>query len=224
MKSTDVVKVKIHPEGHVFVALFVVVALGLSFLSVSLGWVGGLLAAWCVYFFRDPERVVPTAKGVIVSPADGVISAISEVKAPAELDMGDAPMTRISIFLSVFNVHVNRLPAGGVVEKSVYVPGKFLNAADDNASEQNERQLVRMKTDSGTILAFTQVAGLVARRIFCYLDEGQAVTRGERFGIIRFGSRTDIYLPKGTEIRAAVGQIMIGGETVIAQEAKTTDG
>ncbi len=219
MKATDVVMTPIHKEGHTYIAIFFAVALALYyFVSPFLGWVGILLTAWCIYFFRDPDRVIPDEEGVLVSPADGTVCAISDATPPAELGMGDKPCTRISIFLSVFNVHVNRVPAAGKITGLAYVPGKYLNAAATEASEENERQLVRMTTEEGYDIAFAQVAGLVARRILCDLKEGDEVERGARFGLIRFGSRTDIYLDKRLKPTVAVGQTMIGGETIIARK------
>ena len=220
MKATDAVLTPIHKEGHAYIAAFFVVSVLLFYMvSEPLGWIGLILTAWCVYFFRDPERVIPQAAGVLVSPADGMVSAVSEVAPPAELGMGDKPRVRISIFLSVFNVHVNRVPAAGTVTGLAYVHGKYLNAADPAAGEENERQLVRMTTDDGHDIAFAQVAGLIARRILCDLKEGDVVERGDRFGLIRFGSRTDIYLDEGMEAAVDVGQTMIGGETIIARKA-----
>lgn len=220
MKATDAVLTPIHKEGHNFIAVFFAVSLLLFyFVSDALGWTGLLLTAWCIYFFRDPDRVVPDEEGVLVSPADGTVCAVVEAVPPAELGMGDAPRTRISIFLSVFNVHVNRLPAAGKITGLAYVPGKYLNAAALEASEENERQLVRMTTEDGHDIAFAQVAGLVARRILCDLKEGEDVERGARFGLIRFGSRTDIYLDDGLKPTVAEGQTMIGGETIIARKA-----
>ncbi|WP_420429301.1 phosphatidylserine decarboxylase [Kordiimonas sp.] len=220
MKAMDVVMTPIHKEGHVFVVIFFAVSIGLFFLAEPLGWVGLILTAWCLYFFRDPERVVPQDAGILVSPADGTVCAITEAAPPAELGMGDEPCTRISIFLSVFNVHVNRLPAAGEITGMAYVPGKYLNAAASEASDENERQLIRMTTEDGHDIAFAQVAGLVARRILCDLHIGDNHGRGERFGLIRFGSRTDIYLDKKLAPKVSVGQTMIGGETVIAASAE----
>ncbi len=218
MKATDVVLTPIHKEGHTYIAIFFAAALALHFfISPFLGWVGIILTAWCIYFFRDPNRVVPDHEGVLVSPADGTVCAVVDAVPPAELGMGDEPRTRVSIFLSVFNVHVNRVPAAGKITGLAYVPGKYLNAAASEASEENERQLVRMTTENGHDIAFAQVAGLVARRIICDLKEGDEVSRGDRFGLIRFGSRTDIYLDKGLSAQVSVGQTMIGGETIIAR-------
>lgn len=181
-----------------------------------LGWIGLVLTVWCFYFFRDPERVTPDKPDLVVSPADGTIQMITKVKAPEELGLGDAKFTRVSVFMSVFNVHVNRAPAEGKILKSVYVPGKFLNATLDKASKDNERQILAMKTKGGKTLCFVQIAGLVARRILCEATEGMEYKAGERFGLIRFGSRLDVYLPEGVEPQVCLGQTMVAGETVIA--------
>ncbi|MEX0298503.1 MAG: phosphatidylserine decarboxylase [Kordiimonas sp.] len=219
MKATDVVMTPIHKEGHIFVAAFFVVSILLFYVWEPAAWVGLIVSAWCLYFFRDPDRVIPDESGVLVSPADGTVCSISETVPPAELGMGDEERIRITIFLSVFNVHVNRVPAAGKITAAAHVPGKFLNAAAENASEENERQLIRMTTEDGKDIAFAQIAGLVARRILCDLKEGDEVDRGDRFGLIRFGSRTDIYLDKGQTAMVKVGQTMIGGETVIARNS-----
>lgn len=205
-----------HKEGWRFVAIFAFASFILAQISSALGWIGLGLTLWCAYFFRDPVRITPQREGLMVSPADGKISMIVKALPPAELDMGDSPLTRISIFLNVFDVHVNRVPIAGTIAKLHYVPGKFLNASLDKASEDNERQLVKLKMQDGRHIAFVQIAGLVARRILCTLKPDQAVVSGERFGLIRFGSRTDIYLPDGVEPMVVVGQYAIGGETVIA--------
>ena len=210
------VLVPIHREGWRFIAIFAVVTLILFSLSSFLGWIGVILTLWCVYFFRDPPRVVPTRPGLVVSPGDGVVQMIERAVPPPELEMGNDPRPRISIFLNVFNVHVNRVPTDGRIVKSAYRPGKFFNAALDKASEQNERQSVRLAMDDGREIAFVQIAGLVARRIVCDLVEGQRVRAGERFGLIRFGSRCDVYLDDGMAPLVAVGQSVLGGETVIA--------
>lgn len=182
----------------------------------ALGWIGLVLTVWCFYFFRDPERVTPDKPDLVVSPADGTVQMITKVKAPEELGLGDAKFTRVSVFMSVFNVHVNRAPAEGKILKSVYVPGKFLNATLDKASKDNERQILAMKTKGGKTLCFVQIAGLVARRILCEATEGMEYKAGERFGLIRFGSRLDVYLPEGVEPQVCLGQTMVAGETVIA--------
>lgn len=181
-----------------------------------LGWIGLVLTVWCFYFFRDPERVTPDVSDLVISPADGTVQMITKVKAPEELGLGDQKFTRVSVFMSVFNVHVNRAPAEGKIIKSVYVPGKFFNATMDKASKENERQILSMKTKSGKDLCFVQIAGLVARRILCEATEGQEYKAGERFGLIRFGSRLDVYLPEGVEPQVCLGQTMIAGESIIA--------
>ncbi len=217
MDTLKSVLVPINPEGHRFIAIFAAVTLALFlFTWPFLGWIGVVLTLWCVYFFRDPERHVPTREGLIVSPADGVVQLIERAVPPEELGMGTDAMLRVSVFLNVFNVHVNRVPLGGTVVRQVYRPGKFLNAALDKASEDNERHAVHLQSEDGKDIVFVQIAGLVARRIVCYLTDGQQVRTGERFGLIRFGSRTDIYLPEGVEPLVGVGQNMVGGETVIA--------
>ncbi len=216
MDALRTVVVPIHPDGRKFVLLFAVVTVVLFFIAAPLGWIGVVASAWCAYFFRDPPRYVPSRTGLLVSPADGRVQMIVQAPPPPELEMGPAPRTRISIFLNVFDVHVNRAPASGTITKAHYRPGKFFNAALDKASEDNERQSVRMTTDEGEDIAFVQIAGLVARRILCDLHEGQQVEAGERFGLIRFGSRADVYLAEGTAPLVAVGQRVIGGETVIA--------
>jgi phosphatidylserine decarboxylase len=193
-----------------------VAAVVLSLFWEPLFWLGLLAAAFCTYFFRDPERITPARAGLVVSPADGLVSAVESVVPPHELNMGDAPRTRVSIFLNVFDVHINRVPADGVISGLAYHKGTFVNAALDKASDQNERQSVRMTTADGRDIAFVQIAGLIARRIVCDLVQGQAVRAGERFGLIRFGSRTDVYLPDGVAPLVAPGQRMIGGETVVA--------
>ena len=169
-------------------------------------------------FFRDPDRVTPTKEGLIISPADGVVQSVGPAVPPAELEMGDEERVRISIFMNVFDVHVNRIPADGQIVRQVYTPGKYLNAALDKASEENERHAILMKNASGKEIAFVQIAGLVARRILCWVEDGQTVKAGERFGLIRFGSRVDIYLPKGVSSLVCVGQRAVAGETVLGNE------
>jgi len=208
--------VPIHKDGYKFVAAFAVGTLLLSWVSEPLGWIGVLATLWCAYFFRDPERFPPEGKGLVIAPADGRISAIEEVVSPKELDLDSEKRTRISIFLSVFDVHINRSPVAGKITKIVYVPGKFLNAELDKASEENERQCLTLETGNGTRVGCVQIAGLIARRIVTFVQQGATVEAGERFGLIRFGSRTDIYLPPGTRPVVSVGQTAIGGETVLA--------
>lgn len=208
--------VPINREGWPFIAVFVVGTLILSLLAEPLGWVGVILTVWCIYFFRDPNRVVPIGDGLVVSPADGVVQLIDTAAPPAELGMGDNPLPRICVFMNVFNVHVNRMPASGVIKAIAYRPGKFLNASLDKASVDNERNAFCMTTSEGHDIAFVQIAGLVARRIVWHVAEGDTLKIGERFGMIRFGSRLDVYLPEGTSPLVAVGQQAVAGETVIA--------
>lgn len=190
--------------------------MALNLFSVALGIVGVVLTLWCVYFFRDPERITPVREGLIISPADGVVKMIDKAPPPKELNMGDKDRWRICVFMNVFNVHVNRIPISGTVTALNYRPGKFLNASLDKASELNERQSLGLTLDGGKDIAFVQIAGLVARRILCDVTEGKEMKTGERFGMIRFGSRVDVYLPDGVKPMVAVGQTAIAGETVIA--------
>ncbi|MBI5163802.1 MAG: phosphatidylserine decarboxylase [Magnetospirillum sp.] len=206
----------INREGWPFIALFAVAAFLLGQVWAPLGWLGLLLTLWCVYFFRDPDRVTPTRRGLVISPADGVVCMVGHAVPPIELDMGSEPRMRVSVFMSVFDVHVNRVPVDGRVVRLAYKPGAFLNASLDKASEDNERMAVRMVTDDGRDVAFVQIAGLVARRIKCDLVEGQEMPAGRRFGLIRFGSRVDVYLPDGVAPLVACGQRMLAGETVLA--------
>jgi phosphatidylserine decarboxylase len=206
----------IHPDGWRFIAAAAVVALILFWLWQPLGWIGIAVTLWCVYFFRDPWRITPTREGLVIAPADGLVVSIGPAAPPAELGMGNAPMTRIGIFLNVFDVHINRMPMSGRVVQLAYHAGKFLNASFDKASDENERMAIRLSTSEGPDIAVVQIAGLVARRIVCNLVEGQSMIAGQRFGLIRFGSRTDIYLPTSWAPLAIVGQRVIGGETVIA--------
>ena len=207
---------RIHREGWPFLAVFALAALLLGSFYAPLGWIGLVATIWCGWFFRNPDRVVPTREGLVVSPADGVVRAIQSVEPPLEFGLPEEPHTRISVFLDIFNVHVNRVPIAGTVTELSYRPGKFLNASLDKASELNERQVVRITTATGTNIGLSQIAGLVARRIKCDLQPNQQVVTGERFGIIRFGSRTDIYLPQRIAPLVIVGQKVLGGETVLA--------
>ena len=206
-----------HPEGRKFVAIFAAITLVLFLLWKPLGWVGVGLTVWVYYFFRDPERVVPIQEGIMVSPADGIVSLLEPAVPPSELGLGSEPMTRVSVFMSVFNCHVNRIPAAGRITTVAYHHGKFLNASLDKASEQNERNGITVELRDGRQYGVVQIAGLVARRIMCWSKEGSDMQRGERFGLIRFGSRLDIYLPSGTEPTVQIGQTMIAGETIIAR-------
>ncbi len=208
----------IHKEGYLFIGIFLVVTLLALAFSKWLGTVFLILTIWCVCFFRDPERITPQDANLVVSPADGkVVQIVDDATAPIELDMGDKKFKKVSIFLSVFDVHVNRIPIAGKIKALHYHPGQFLNASFDKASNLNERQTVLIETPSGESVPVVQIAGLVARRIVCNLDENQEVKTGDRFGIIRFGSRTDLYLPQNTPVNVLIGQYMIGGETVIAK-------
>jgi len=206
-----------HPEGRKFVAIFATITLVLFLLWEPLGWVGVGLTVWVYYFFRDPERVVPNDDGIMVSPADGIVSLLEPAVPPMELELGSEPMTRVSVFMSVFNCHVNRIPAAGRITTVAYHHGKFLNASLDKASEQNERNGITVELSDGRQYGVVQIAGLVARRIMCWSKEGSDIQRGERFGLIRFGSRLDIYLPSGAEPTVQIGQTMIAGETIIAR-------
>lgn len=205
-----------HREGWKFVPVFAAVTVVLFLIWQPLGWIGVGLTVWCYYFFRDPLRVTPTREGLVISPADGVVSLIERAAPPPELGMGPEPLTRVSVFMNVFNCHVNRAPVPGRVAAVAYRPGKFLNASLDKASEDNERNGIAIEMADGRKVAAVQIAGLVARRILCFVREGDALQTGERFGLIRFGSRVDVYLPEGTAPLVAVGQGTIAGETVLA--------
>jgi phosphatidylserine decarboxylase len=207
----------IHKEGYMFIFFFAIVTFIIYPFSSFLGFLGSIATAWCVYFFRNPDRLVIDDDNNIVSPADGVVQSISECLPPKELGLQDEKMLRISIFLNIFNVHVNRVPATGKIIQLNYHPGKFFNASLDKASIHNERQSILMETKDGTKIAFVQIAGLIARRIICDLEEGTQVKVGERFGIIRFGSRMDVYLPLKTIPLVGINQIAIGGETILAE-------
>jgi len=206
-----------HKAGYPFIAGgLAAFLLGLLFWHV-LAWLGLIFTLFCLYFFRDPERVPPPRPTAILAPADGLVVLIDTALPPPELEMPAIPLPRIAIFLSVLDVHVNRIPLTGTIQKIAYRPGKFLNAADDKASDENERNALRIKIPDGRDLAVVQIAGLIARRILCEVVSGERVKTGARFGIIRFGSRTDIYLPENTIPLIAVGQRMTGGETVLAE-------
>ena len=208
--------VPIAREGWPFIAVFAFVACILFLLSNILGWLGLIITLWCCYFFRNPDRITPQRSGLIISPADGVVQLVEEVCPPKQLDMGDEAVVRVSVFMNVFDCHINRIPCDGQIGRLVYIPGRFLNASLDKASEENERQMLRVDLDDGRFVGTIQIAGLVARRIVCYLEENQKVIAGERFGLIRFGSRVDVYLPLGVMPQVIVGQKCVSGETVIA--------
>jgi phosphatidylserine decarboxylase len=210
--------VPILDDGWRFIAMFALV----TFLAALTGlawlfWPLMVVTLWSIFFFRDPPRGVPQDDDILVAPADGLVQMVSEAVPPAELGLGSAPLTRVSIFLSVFDVHINRAPCAGTVEVVDYRPGKFLNAAADKASEDNERMAIALRRADGRSIGCVQIAGWVARRIVCTIKPGQSVAAGERFGHIRFGSRTDLYLPAGARLLIAKGQRMIGGETVMAE-------
>lgn len=205
----------IHPEGYIFIAGFAVLALILHWLWSPLGWLGGFATLWCVYFFRDPARVTPMREGLVVSPADGVVSSIGFFVPPPELGLGDRPLQRVSVFMSVFDCHVNRAPMSGRIVKIAYKPGLFISADLDKASEDNERSSLLLDTVNGRI-GVVQIAGLVARRIVSFVSEGQMLGAGDRFGLIRFGSRVDVYLPDGVRVLVGHGSRAIAGETVLA--------
>jgi phosphatidylserine decarboxylase len=210
----------IHREGWRFVAIFAAITLVLFWLNAPVfPWIGVILTAWCAYFFRDPERVTPLGKSLVISPADGQVSHIVEVIPPPELDLPRVKHTRISVFMNVFDVHVNRSPVEGRIVKLTYVPGAFLNAELDKASEDNERQALTIERADGSRLGAVQIAGLVARRIVKFVEDGDSLQAGQRFGLIRFGSRVDVYLPEGVAPLVCVGQRAVAGETVLADFA-----
>jgi phosphatidylserine decarboxylase len=218
LDALKLVTFAIHKEGYKFIIIFALVTALFALLSNSLGLIGLVATLWCIFFFRDPERIIPVEENVIISPADGVVTRVEYgVIAPDDLGYGNKKFNKISVFLNVFNVHVNRVPLSGTVTKISYKPGKFLSANATEASDENERNSVVVKTAGGVEIIFVQVAGLVARRIISDLKEGQTVQIGDRYGIIRFGSRADIYLPEDVVIKSLVGQTMIGGETIIAK-------
>ena len=223
MKMTDTFIKPMHPEGRKFVAIFAAVSVILALIWEPLGWLGLGLTVWCYYFCRDPKRATPTRDGLVISPADGIVSLIEKAVPPAELGMSDAPLTRVSVFMSVFNCHVNRAPIGGTVKAIAYRPGKFFNASMDKASSDNERNSLCIEMEDGRQIAVVQIAGLVARRIVCFTSEGSALKTGERFGLIRFGSRLDVYLPDGVHPMVNLGQTMVAGETVLADLTSKED-
>jgi phosphatidylserine decarboxylase len=206
----------IHPQGYPFIGGFALASLVLFWLWPPLGWIGTVATLWCAYFFRDPPRVTPVRDGIVVAPADGRVSRIANAVPPKELDLGDRPLSRISIFMSVFDCHVNRSPVAGRIERIAYRAGKFLSADLDKASEDNERNAFAIAVGTGPRIGVVQIAGLVARRIVTFVREGEAIAAGQRIGMIRFGSRVDVYLPEGVRPLVAEGQTAIAGETVLA--------
>jgi phosphatidylserine decarboxylase len=218
LSTIRMVLAKPHPAGRPFIYGGVAVALlGWLLAGGWLFWPAAIFTLFCLYFFRDPERVAPNRHNAVLAPADGRVVSVMPAVPPAELGLGDAPRWRVAIFLSVLDVHVNRSPVEGRVTRIAYRHGAFVNAAADKASEDNERNALAIRTTDGRDIAVVQIAGLIARRIVCTAREGETLMAGERFGIIRFGSRTDVYLPEGVRPLVAVGQTMIGGETVIAE-------
>ena len=213
----------IHPKGWPFIACALVASLLLGLLDEWLLLLGLVVTAWMIYFFRDPPRVTPEGLGIVVSPADGEVQMITKRTPPPEMALGDSPLTCISVFLNVFDVHVNRTPVPGVITKLAYHPGKFLNAALDKASEENERQSFKIETTDGEVFGLVQIAGLVARRIVGFVEEGDHLHAGERVGLIRFGSRCDVYLPEGVTPLVSIGQRAIAGETVFADSRRGED-
>jgi len=207
--------VRIHPEGFPFIGIFALASLFLFWVWTPLGWIGVVLTIWCALFFRDPPRVTPTREGLVISPADGRVSQIINAVPPIELNLGEQPMPRVSIFMSVFDCHINRSPVAGRIERIAYKPGTFINADLDKASEDNERNSFVIAMGP-TRIGVVQIAGLLARRIVCFSREGASVGAGERIGMIRFGSRVDVYLPDGVRPLVAAGQTATAGETVIA--------
>ena len=218
LEALKLVTFSIHKEGYKFIIIFALITSVLAILSNTLGLIGLVATLWCVFFFRDPERVAPIEENAVISPADGIVTQVDfGVEAPQDLGFGNKKFNKITVFLNVFNVHVNRVPASGIITKVSYKPGKFLSANANEASEENERNSVVVKTQNSDEIIFVQIAGLVARRIISDIREGQEVKAGDRYGIIRFGSRADIYLPENFSIKSLVGQTMIGGETIIAK-------
>ena len=216
------VMVPIHPEGRIFIAAFAIVAFILFLIWQPLGWIGTGATIWCALFFRNPDRVTPLRDGLVVSGADGVVCDVRAAVPPPDLNLGTAPLPRVAVFMNVFDVHVNRAPVGGSVRRIAYTPGKFLNADLDKASEDNERNGLVIDSPRGTV-GVVQIAGLVARRIVCFVREGEQLAPGQRFGLIRFGSRVDHYLPAGATPLVGVGQRAVAGETVIADLARADD-
>lgn len=216
-KTIAAVFVPVHREGYRFIAIFAAVTLFVFWMGwTPLAWIGVVATLWCAYFFRDPERVTPLSPDLVISPADGRVSAIEQVMPPPELDLPREPMTRISVFMNVFDVHVNRSPVDARIARIAYVPGAFINAELDKASEDNERQALTLEMAGGRRLGVVQIAGLVARRIVKFVEQGEQLSAGQRFGLIRFGSRVDVFVPPGTAVHACLGQRAVAGETVLA--------
>lgn len=209
--------VPVHREGYRFVAIFFGVSVLLGLIAEPLFWIGMVLTAWCAYFFRDPERVTPLDDDIVVSPADGRVSSVVRMRPPEELGLGSDEMLRISVFMNVFDCHVNRSPVAGRIARKLYSKGSFLNAELDKASSENERSGIVIETERHGEIGVVQIAGLVARRILCWSEKGEMLDAGERFGLIRFGSRLDVFLPAGARSLVSVGQTAIAGETMLAE-------
>jgi phosphatidylserine decarboxylase len=216
MNMMKVIAVPMHPEGRKFVAIFAAITAALWLVWEPLFWMGVGMTVWCYYFFRDPVRSVAQKPGLILSPADGVVSLIAKTVPPVEMLLGDKPLTRVSVFMNVFNCHVNRAPMAGEVIAITYHHGKFVNASLDKASEHNERNSITIEAADKTRIGVTQIAGLVARRIVCFTKLGNGLSVGERFGLIRFGSRLDVFLPEGIQPTVGLGQTAVAGETILA--------
>tara|TARA_B110000090_G_C13209305_1_gene380177 strand:- start:124 stop:816 length:693 start_codon:yes stop_codon:yes gene_type:complete len=223
MNMMKVIAVPMHPEGRKFVVIFAAITAALSLVWEPLFWMGVGMTVWCYYFFRDPVRSVAQKPGLILSPADGVVSLIMKTTPPVEMLLGDKPLTRVSVFMNVFNCHVNRAPMAGEVIAIAYHHGKFVNASLDKASEHNERNSITIEAADKTRIGVTQIAGLVARRIVCFTKVGSNVSVGERFGLIRFGSRLDVFLPEGVESAVGLGQTAVAGETILAHLGETNE-
>lgn len=216
MNMLKIVAVPMHKEGRKFVAIFAAIAAVLYFVWMPLFLLAAGATVWCYYFFRDPVRVIPQQDGLVLSPADGIVSLIEDVVPSPDLGLGDVPLTRVSVFMNVFNCHVNRAPIAGKVTHVVYRHGKFLNASLDKASVHNERNSITIEAADGARIGVVQIAGLVARRIVCFVQEGNTLEVGHRFGLIRFGSRLDVYLPQGVTPLVTVGTTAVAGETILA--------
>jgi len=223
MNMMKVIVVPMHPEGRKFVAIFAVITALLWLVWEPLFWLGVGMTVWCYYFFRDPVRSVAQKSGLVLSPADGVVSLITKIVPPPEMLLGDKPLTRVSVFMNVFNCHVNRAPMAGEVIAITYHHGKFVNASLDKASEHNERNSITIEAMDESRIGVTQIAGLVARRIVCFTKVGSGLSVGERFGLIRFGSRLDVFLPEGIEPAVGLGQTAVAGETILAHLGETNE-
>ena len=223
MNMMKVIAVPMHPEGRKFVAIFAIITALLWLVWEPLFWLGVGMTVWCYYFFRDPVRSVAQKSGLVLSPADGVVSLITKIVPPPEMLLGDKPLTRVSVFMNVFNCHVNRAPMAGEVIAITYHHGKFVNASLDKASEHNERNSITIEAMDESRIGVTQIAGLVARRIVCFTKVGSSLSVGERFGLIRFGSRLDVFLPEGIEPAVGLGQTAVAGETILAHLGETNE-